>query len=114
MASEPQNGNNNPAAGGGGGGRENSAAAALFQRAHQKMLTLSRIDEQLNTLIDQRKKVQDELKTVQALINEEFDRYTKLMGDMPHSTVTTSISDEIKSHGRGPRIQQHSAEEAAA
>src|SRR5256885_16731660 len=101
MASEPQNGNNNPAAGG-GGGRENSAAAALFQRAHQKMLTLARIDEQLVTLLDQRKKVQDELKTCQAMINEEFDRYTRVAGEYAASapaTVVTSISDEIKAHG---------------
>jgi hypothetical protein len=92
-------------------GRENSAAAALFQRAHQKMLTLSRIDEQLSTLIDQRRKVQDELKTVQAMINEEFDRFTRAMAELP-ATVVTSISESVRAHGNGSRLQQ--AEEAAA
>jgi hypothetical protein len=95
-----------------GNSRENSAAAALFQRAHQKMLTLSRIDEQLATLIDQRRKVQDELKTVQAMINEEFDRFTRAMAELP-ATVVTSISESVRAHSHGgPRIQQ--AEEAAA
>ena len=91
------------------GGRENSAAAALFQRAHQKMLTLSRIDEQLTTLLDQRRKVQDELRTVQAMINEEFDRFTRTAAELPASVVTT-ISEDVRA--RGPRMQQ--AEEAAA
>lgn len=54
-----------------------SPTAALFQKAHAKLVTLQRIDEQLTSLLDQRKKLQDELREVQAQINEEFDRVIK-------------------------------------
>jgi predicted nucleic acid-binding Zn-ribbon protein len=51
-----------------------SPTVALFQKAHAKMVTIQRIDEQMQSLADQRRKLQDELRGVQALINEEFDR----------------------------------------
>ena len=51
-----------------------SPSAALFQKAHAKMVTLSRVDEQLAGLLEQRRKLADELKSVQSQINEEFDR----------------------------------------
>lgn len=51
-----------------------STAVALFQKAHGRMTTMQRIDEQIHALIDQRRKLQEELRAVQALINEEFDR----------------------------------------
>jgi uncharacterized protein YlxW (UPF0749 family) len=38
------------------------------------MTTIQRIDEQVAALQDQRRKLQDELRAVQALINEEFER----------------------------------------
>jgi hypothetical protein len=51
-----------------------SPAAALFQKAHAKMVTLQRLDEQLAAMFEQRKKLQDELRCVQLMINEEFER----------------------------------------
>lgn len=51
-----------------------SPTVQLFQRAHQKMTQLSRIDEQINQLLTRRKGLQDELRAVQAEINDEFDR----------------------------------------
>jgi predicted nucleic acid-binding Zn-ribbon protein len=51
-----------------------SPTVVLFQKAHAKMVTIQRIDEQLQNLVEQRRKLQDELRGVQALINEEFDR----------------------------------------
>jgi hypothetical protein len=52
----------------------NSPTVALFQKAHAKMITLQRVDEQLQTLIDQRKKLQEELRGIQTQINDEFER----------------------------------------
>src|SRR5687768_38787 len=52
----------------------NSATVALFQKAHAKMVTLQRIDDQLMSLADQRKKLQEELRGIQIQINDEFDR----------------------------------------
>ena len=53
---------------------QTSPTAALFQKAHAKLVTLQRIDEQLNGILDQRRKLQDELRDVQGQINDEFDR----------------------------------------
>jgi hypothetical protein len=57
-----------------------SPAVSLFQKAHGRMTTLHRIDEQVNALLDQRRKIEDELRTIQTLINEEFDRVTHQPG----------------------------------
>lgn len=60
-----------------------SPTIALFQKAHAKMITLQRVDEQLQSLFDQRRKLQDELRGVQGLINEEFDRVMKDAQEAP-------------------------------
>lgn len=60
-----------------------SPTVALFQKAHAKMITLQRVDEQLGGLLEQRRKLQDELRGVQALINEEFDRVMQDAQDAP-------------------------------
>jgi hypothetical protein len=65
---------NSPAAINGPTVTGNSPTVALFQKAHAKMITLQRVDEQLQTLVDQRKKLQDELRGIQTQINEEFER----------------------------------------
>lgn len=51
-----------------------SPSVHLFQRAHQKMTQLGRIDEQIGQLLARRRGLQDELRAVQSEINEEFDR----------------------------------------
>src|SRR5438552_3794106 len=51
-----------------------SPAIPLFQKAHARMVTLQRLDEQLVTLLEQRKRIVDELRSVQGQINEEFER----------------------------------------
>jgi hypothetical protein len=78
-----------------------STAVALFQKAHGRMTTLQRIDDQIYALLDQRRKLQEELRAVQTLINEEFDRVVR--NDAPDvPTRTLSISDSVReqSHGR--------------
>jgi hypothetical protein len=59
----------------------NAATVALFQKAHAKMVTLQRIDDQLQSLADQRKKLQEELRGIQVQINDEFDRLLPLAAD---------------------------------
>jgi uncharacterized protein YoxC len=54
-----------------------SPAVSLFQKAHGRMTTVQRIDEQVAALLEQRRKIQEELRTIQQLINEEFDRVTR-------------------------------------
>jgi len=60
------------------------------------MTTMQRIDEQIQALNDQRRKLQEELRAVQALINEEFDRVVQT--SPPESTgrmltMTDSVRD---------------------
>ena len=43
----------------------NSPAVGLFQKAHGKMVMLQRLDAQLGSLLEQRRKIQDELSSVQ-------------------------------------------------
>ena len=76
-----------------------SPAVSLFQKAHGRMTTLQRIDEQMNALLDQRRKIQEELRTIQQLINEEFDRVTKQSPGMPNR-VLSRIADSA-SNGNG-------------
>lgn len=75
-----------------------STAVALFQKAHGRMTTLQRIDEQLQALLEQRRKIQEELRAVQALINEEFDRVMRSNGDVPNRMLT-QIAESAKENG---------------
>ena len=87
------------------GPQNTSTAVALFQKAHGRMTTLQRIDEQVSALLDQRRKIRDELRAVQTLINEEFDRVVKSDGDAPPpgrmlTHITESARDNGRSHAR--------------
>ena len=72
--------------------KDASHTVALFQKAHTKMVALQRVEEQFNSLIVQRRKLQEELRAVQSEINGEFDKLIEPEG-MPK--VQLQISDEI-------------------
>ena len=55
-------------------------------------MLLQRLDEQLSGLLDQRKKMQDELRGVQALLNDEFDRLTRTIGEVPAAAARIAAS----------------------
>ena len=65
------------------------STVALFQKAHAKMVTLQRVDDQLVALTDQRKKLQDELRTLQTQINDEFNRLVQQPADAPAAAANT-------------------------
>jgi hypothetical protein len=77
-----------------------SPTVALFQKAHAKMVTLQRVDEQLGGLLDQRRKLQEELRNVQSLINEEFDRVMHDAQDAP-ARMLAQFNDSGKSRRNG-------------
>ena len=79
-------------------GRETSPAVSLFQKAHSRMTSLQRIDEQLTALLEQRRKIQDELRTIQSLINEEFERVMRAAGEMPNK-VLSQIAEAAGGNG---------------
>jgi hypothetical protein len=80
--------------------RETSPAVSLFQKAHGRMTSLQRIDEQLTGLLEQRRKIQDELKTIQSLINEEFERVMRVAGELPNK-VLSQIAEAANGNGHG-------------
>ena len=47
------------------------------------MVMLQRLDAQLASLLEQRRKIQDELSSVQASINDEFDRVMRTLKRRP-------------------------------
>ena len=57
-----------------------SPAVALFQKVHGKMVMLQRLDSQLHGLLEQRRKVQQEIQALQGQINEEIDRQLRIPG----------------------------------
>ena len=76
-----------------------STAVALFQKAHGRMTTLGRIDEQVMALLEQRRKIQEELRAVQALINEEFDRVVRSAPEQQPGRMLTLISENARGIG---------------
>lgn len=76
-----------------------SPVVTLFQKAHGRMVMLQRVDEQLAVLLDQRRKVQDELRAVQAQINQEFDRVME-QADAAPARLLSQIADQIDGNGR--------------
>ena len=65
-----------------------SPAVGLFQKAHGKMVMLQRLDAQLGSLLEQRRKIQDELSSVQSQINDEFDRVMRAAEETPARNLT--------------------------
>lgn len=82
-----------------GPSQSTSTAVALFQKAHGRMTTLQRIDEQLSALVEQRRKIQEELRAVQTLINEEFDRVVRSTGEAPQGRMLTQIAESARENG---------------
>ena len=63
--------------------KETPAAVALFQKAHGRMLMLQRLDEQITAMINQRKQIQDELRSLKGQINDEFERVMQMSQEGP-------------------------------
>jgi hypothetical protein len=83
-----------------------SPAVPLFQKAHARMVTLQRVDEQIVALLQQRQRLQEELHQVQAQINEEFERVTKIDEEAP-ATIISQITDIVRGSSTGPRQMEH-------
>jgi hypothetical protein len=81
-----------------GNSKETSASVQLFQRAHQKMVMLQRVDDQVQQLLAQRRSIQDELRGIQVQINDEFDRLLKVSGG---AAPTRLLADIASDAGRG-------------
>lgn len=78
---------------------QTSQAVQLFQDAHQKMVMLKRVDEQMNQLIQRRRGLMDELRHVQSQINEEFQRLFEVPGDLP-DRLQSLVSSPARNGGK--------------
>ena len=91
--------------------REVSPLVGLFQKAHGRISALNRLDEQIANLTDQRRRIQEEVRTIQADINNEFDRVMKARqggnrapgdrGDRTPPLPIETISDANGQNGAG-------------
>ena len=84
-----------------------SPAVPLFQRAHARMVTLARVDEQLAQLLQQRAKLQEELRGVQQQINDEFERITHMDEEAP-SKILNQIAEIARGNQAPARLEGHS------
>ena len=57
--------------------REVSALVSLFQRAHNKIVALQKLDDQLAMLAEQHRRLQEEVRSIRGEINDEFERALK-------------------------------------
>ena len=80
----------------------NSPAVGLFQKAHGKMVMLQRLDAQLSALLEQRRRIQEELTSIQSHINDEFDRVMRQADEAP-ARMLSEIADAVRSK---PRISE--------
>ena len=89
-----------------------SPVVTLFQKAHGRMVMLQRVDEQLAGLLDQRRKIQEELRQVQYQINDEFDRVMK-QADAAPAKLLSQIAEHVD-HGNGRLGRNIEVEDDAA
>jgi hypothetical protein len=78
----------------------------LFQKAHQKIVMLERLDEQMVQMIAKRQELQEELKSIQSQLNQEFDTRLKAVSasansDAPRPQITMGLEPQPKRIGPG-------------
>jgi hypothetical protein len=72
-------------------------AVLLFQKAHQKIALLARLDEQVVQILNRRRQLQEELRLVQQEINGEFDRLIRLVDDAPPAVRAHVVTGPARS-----------------
>ncbi|MFT3785649.1 MAG: hypothetical protein QM770_05720 [Tepidisphaeraceae bacterium] len=92
------------------GAAQSPQSVQLFQRAHQKMVMLQRVDDQIQTLLNQRRSVQDELRGIQVQINEEFDRLLRAGNGGAPTRLLAEIADDFKRGGTNGSTEARVAE----
>jgi len=68
--------------------RDSARFVLLFQKAHGHVAALQRVDDQIAAMFDQRRKTLDDLRVVQAQINDEFQRVYELDRVVPADTLS--------------------------
>jgi hypothetical protein len=84
---------------GGAAGSEAAPWVQLFQKAHQKIVLLERLDEQMLQMLSRREELQDELRGIQANINDEFNQRIKSTGDSPAKLLAAIVDPDKRAAG---------------
>ena len=74
--------------------REVSALVSLFQRAHNKIVALQKLDDQLALLAEQHRRLQEEVRSIRGEINEEFER--ALRSNQAPSKLAAALAQPIE------------------
>ncbi len=77
---------------------------ALFQKAHQKIVLLERLEEQLAQLLAKRQDLQEELRIVQRHINEELEHRINSNGESP-TRILNNVASAAGAPGKIPMAQ---------
>lgn len=70
----------------------------LFQKAHQKIVLLERLEEQLAQLVAKRQDLQEELRIVQRHINDELEHRINTNGESATRILNNVAAGGAKSH----------------
>jgi hypothetical protein len=74
--------------------REQSRFAIVIQRVENCLSSMTRINEQIQSLVEQRRKIQDELRGIQCQINDEFERILKPARPAATKVVARAVNGE--------------------
>jgi len=75
--------------------REVTNLVALFQRAHSKVVSLARMDDQIAAMVVQHERLQEEIRAVQNEINHEFERALKFNQAPARLPTTIGVSPAV-------------------
>jgi hypothetical protein len=90
--------------------RDSTRFVALFQKAHGCIANVQRLDEQIATLFEQRRKALEDLRTVQSQINGEFDRMLELDRVIPADMLAADRTAGSEANGK-PGVKEAAAAE---
>jgi hypothetical protein len=82
--------------------REPSRFALAVTRVENCVANMNRIGEQMASLAEQRRKLQDELRGIQCQINEEFERILKPSRPNPAKVVSRSVAGSDNGSSSAP------------
>src|SRR5688500_11812230 len=93
--------------------REASTLAAIFQKAYARAVALQRLDEQLQVLLEQRAKLENEFREAQAEVNDESDRILKssslaparMLAQLAEASAGQPSLSATSGNGRVPRVK---------
>jgi hypothetical protein len=85
-----------------GAPRESTRFVAMFQKAHSHIAALQRVDEQIAVLMEQRRKVAEDLRTIQTQINSEFHRVLETYRTMPPEARPQTVEDLVFEEMKAP------------